>query len=362
MARQRFKVCIYSRTWKRNGKKCKAWGVRYRIGDKYLSRIVGPEQDDAVVEAGRLKDDHERRVRGVAEEKPFSELVPLYLKDKEKQEKDVETIGLRVRNLSRHFSEMILEDITAEAVDKYVDHRRGEVSNATINRELAVLRNMLKLAVRKWRWLRQEPYLELLPEGDGRDRELSEAEEREILPHLNSAFRDLFQAALNTGMRQGELLRITWPQVNLTTRLIDFPPTKRGRKRLMPINESLYYILARRKADPKRSERVFTKADGTPWGKAGVKYHVDKAMAASGVKAFVFHDLRHTFSSRLNRQGVSKVYVQELLGHKTSKTTDLYLHAQVDDLRAAVGTLGKDWTQTEHGHELNSEKPRKVLS
>jgi len=103
MARKRFRVCVYSRTWQKNGKKCKAWGVRYRLGDKYLSRIVGSTRDEADDEVRRLQDDHERRVRGAAEGKAFSEFVPLYLKQKEKQEKDLETIGLRVRNLSKHF-------------------------------------------------------------------------------------------------------------------------------------------------------------------------------------------------------------------------------------------------------------------
>ncbi len=348
MTRRKFTVKLYSREWNTNGKKKKAWGVRYRLGGKYISRIVGDTRGEAENEVDRLRQDHNRRVLGVAEGKTFADLAPLFLAYKETQERHMEAIELRVRNLGKRFAQMLLEDITAEAIDGYISKRRTEgVSNATINRELAVLRHMLRLAVRKWRWLRQEPFFEMLPEGAGRERELTEAEEKMLLPHLKPAFADLFQAALHTGMREGELLRLEWRQVNLNGRVIDFPPTKRGKKRLMPINESLFYILARRKQTPAPSGRVFVKPDGEPWSKSAVRYYLNKGTEAAGVQDFTFHDTRHTFSSRLVRGGVHAVYVQELLGHKSSRTTERYMHAQTSDLQAAVGTLGNKLTNPE---------------
>ena len=357
MARQ-FKATVYPRRWTTNGKEHEAWGVRYRLNGKYRSEIIGPKKTHAEARARQLYKDHEERVLGVAEGKTFADLSPLFVDHKRRQERHMEAIELRVRNLAKQFDGVPLEDITAESIDRYISKREGEgVKNATINRELAVLRHMLRLAVRKWKWLRQEPFFEMLPEGAGRDRELTEAEEKALLPHLNPALRDLLQAALVTGMREGELLRLEWPQVNLTERVLDFPPTKRGKKRLMPISESLFYVLARRKQTPSTSGRVFVKQDGEPWTKHAVRYYLDKGAAAAGVKGFTFHDTRHTFSSRLVRGGVHAVYVQELLGHKSSKTTERYMHAQTSDLQAAVGTL-ENLTNPGHGSEQDVTIPR----
>jgi len=354
MARQ-FKVTVYSRKWTTNGKEQEAWGVRYRLNGKYRSEIIGPKKTHAEAKARQLYRDHEERVLGVSEGKMFADLVRVFLSTKEKQGRHMEAIELRVRNLAKQFDGVPLEDITAEAVDLYQDKRRAEgVSDATINREVAVLRHMLRLAVRKWRWLRQDPFFEMLPEPDPRENELTEADQKKLLAHLKPAFCDLVQAALLTGMREGELLRLEWRQVNLAERVLDFPPTKRGKKRPMPINENLYYILARRKADPKRSERVFTKPDGEPWSKWAVHYHLKRGVEAAGIKPLWFHDLRHTFSSRLVRGGVHAVYVQELLGHKSSKTTERYMHARTSDLQAAVGTL----TNPEQESEQDLTAPR----
>ncbi len=223
----------------------------------------------------------------------------------------MEAIELRVRNLAKQFDGVPLEDITAESIDGYISKRKAEgVKNATINRDLAVLRHLLRLAVRKWRWLRQEPYFELLPEDAGRDRELTEEEQKRLLPHLKPELRDFMLAGAYTGMRQGELRRLEWRQVKLSERVLDFPPTKRGKKRLMPINESLYYVLARRKQTPSTSGRVFTKPDGEPWTKSAVHHQLKRGLKAAGITDFRYHDLRHTFSSRLVRGGVHAFYVQ----------------------------------------------------
>ena len=79
------------------------------------------------------------------------------------------------------------------------------MTNATVNRDLAVLRHALKLAVRKWRWLRQEPFIELLPESGARERELSEEDEARLLEASPPEFRLLVTAALATGMRESGL-------------------------------------------------------------------------------------------------------------------------------------------------------------
>ncbi len=105
----------------------------------------------------------------------------------------------------------------------------------------------------------------------------------------------------------------------------------------MRINEALFYVLARRKAaaqgqtGPGKPDRVFSRPDGAPWSKWAVEEHFAKALAAAGIlKPLVFHDLRHTFASRLKRNGVGKTEIQRLPGHKTLRMTDWYITVELE--------------------------------
>lgn len=324
-------------------------------------------KDGAQTELDRVREKYRKEQLGLSEGKTFADLVEPFLAFKEQRGRDMWTIRSRVKNLTPHFGEMPLDQIDAEAIDAYVTvrnaenrtkpcrkHKAGErcpkceerIEPATINRDLGMLRTMLRLAMRKWRWLEREPYFEKLPENPPRDVELSEAEEARLLAECSPALADLILGALATGMRQGELLKLSWPQVDLAGRVIDFPFTKRGRKRLMPVNETLYYILARRKAalqgmtGPGGTDRAFSRPDGEPWSKWTPSAHFDKALAVAGIKKpLVFHDLRHTFASRLKRNGIHETEIQRLLGHKTLAMTDRYITVEIEQMRAAVSTL-----------------------
>ncbi len=208
--------------------------------------------------------------------------------------------------------------------------------------------HMLRLAVRKWRWLRREPCIEMLPETGPREQELMETEEAKLRPVCSGALWTIIQAAIFTGRREGELLALTWPQGDLAGRVIDFPPTKRGRKRPMPIAEPLrlYYVLARLKAGQGHSnghapaDRVFLRPDGRPWSKWTLEAHFKKALTAAEITTPLrLHDLRHTCASRLQRVGVHEMEIQQLLGHKTLRTTRGYINIRSEEFRRAVNFL-----------------------
>ncbi len=342
-----FKGNVYCARWRYEGKKRKAWGVRYRIdGGPLVRKVVADTKAGAEAELDRLKADHQQNLLGVSEGKTLAELVPRFLAQKDTQGRDLNTYRARLSNLVPVFGAMPLEAIDTEAIDAYIQARRtAGVDNATINRDLGVLRHMLRLAVRKWRWLRREPYFEMLPEHGPRDLELTEAEEAALHAACSEALWTLIQAGIFTGMRQGELLALTWPRVDLGRRVLNFPPTKRGRKREIPMNEPLYYLLARLWGEASRNgqgapDRVFLRPDGMPWSKWTVESHLGKALAAAGIHTpLVFHDLRHTCASRLNRQGVPEANIQQLLGHTTAKTTRGYITIQTEDLRRSLNLL-----------------------
>jgi len=260
-----------------------------------------------------------------------------------------------------------LAQIDAEAIDAYVTARRKEfrqqpcrkhaegercpqcnqrIESATVNRDLGALRHMLRLTGRKWRWLEREPYFQILPKNPPRDLELTEAEAECLLDVCGPELADVIIAGLTTGMRQGEILKLTWSQVDLTRRVIEFPPTKRGRKRLMPINERRYYVLARRKAAGQGvtgrlvCDHVFSRIEFGAWSRWAVEAQFAEALAAAGItKRLAFHNLCRTFASRLKRNGMGETEIQRLLGHKTLQMTDRYINVEIEQMRAATDSL-----------------------
>jgi integrase len=352
-----FKGSTYCRRWTYEGKKRKAWGIRWSVnGGPVERKIVADTKDGAKAELDKKREDYQRRLLGVAEGKTLKDLAPVFLQTKENQGRSMRPIRMRVESiLLPALGARALESIDAEAIDEYIKARKAAgVQNATINRELAVLRHMLRLAVRKWKWLRQEPYIEMLPEGGPRDVELTEEEEAKLAKVTPLYFWRLIQAGLWTGMRSGELCGLTWGQIDVENRVIDFEPTKRGRKRLMPIAEPLYYVLVRMRDERRNAggiqpeDRVFLRADGKPFGPYAVPTRMRRALKLAGITRNIrFHDLRHTVASRLKRRGVDDLVIQQTLGHKEFKTTRGYINIDTEQIAAGFGRLAASTNLTQ---------------
>ena len=159
--------------------------------------------------------------------------------------------------------------------------------------------------------------------------------EGDLLDHL----RPLVLVALNTGLRRGELLGLTWSAVNFSAKLLTVTAAtaKSGHTRRVPLNtEALATITAwhERQGKPKAEALVFPGHDGeqmtridTAWG---------TLMKTAGLKNFRLHDCRHHFASRLVQAGVDLYTVKELLGHSEVAMTERYSHLAPDNLRLAV--------------------------
>ncbi len=356
-----FKGAVYSRKWTHQGKKRKAWGIRWSVNGGPVKReIVADTKDGAQAELDKKREDYQQRLLGVAEGKNLADLVPLYLERQRTKERDLETIQARLKNLQAFFGETPLEAIE-EAADKYklarlatyrrnpcAKHAEGErcptceqrISKGTVNRDLAVLNHMLHLARTKFKLLRYQPCIERLEgEAGPRERELSPAEEAKLLPVCGQDLRDLIEAGLMTGMREGEIIGLTRAQVDLSERLITFPPTKRGLRRLMPINERLYYLLVRRCARLSPSDLVFS-LGSEPWERWHIRNRLKVAVRKAGIQPIRFHDLRHTAASRLRRAGADMDFIRKVLGHRGMQTTDGYVHYEAEQLRPVLALLG----------------------
>ena len=134
--------------------------------------------------------------------------------------------------------------------------------------------------------------------------------------------RPIVTTALQTGMRRGEIFDMQWKNIDFNTRLINLLNTKNGSKRDIPMSDELYATL---KSMPKVSEYVFINPQtNAPY--VDIKKSFDKVRKIAEIKDFRFHDLRHTFATRMVVAGVDFLTLMELLGHKNVKTTMRYAH------------------------------------
>lgn len=171
----------------------------------------------------------------------------------------------------------------------------------------------------------------------------SEEEFLELLNIVdNPEIKAIVILAVNTGMRQMEILTLRWNQVNLTDNYLllnnQNHTTKSKRVRSIPLNETCIELL---KEIPKiiNSEFVFH-YNGSQMKQdylvKNFKRYVRKAKLNTKLN---FHSLRHTFASWLVQRGVSIYHISKLLGHADIKTTEIYSHLRTDDLSQAVKVL-----------------------
>jgi integrase len=172
-------------------------------------------------------------------------------------------------------------------------------------------------------------------------------------------------------LRRGEILSLEWPQVDLENRVvrIDNAKTKHG-ERYIPMNDTVYRLISELSRE-KGTQLVFPSHRNAGQRMLDLKKGFAKAVRKGGIPHIRFHDLRHTFATRLVRSGVDLVTVQKLLGHAKITTTTRYAHSFVDDRIAAVKRLEKvsqpdaNRAQTETaimpGLAVRSRQPHKRL-
>ncbi len=174
--------------------------------------------------------------------------------------------------------------------------------------------------------------VKLLTENNALIRYLTMEEEAKLLAALPSYIRELVRFAIYTGLRRMEILSLRWEDVDFRTETLTVKRSKHGEARHIPLNRVACNILTALKRERKvLAPCIFTTDRGQPF------YWFDKtfrkAVTQARIEDFHFHDLRHTFASRLRMVRVDLQAVKELLGHKTIAMTLHYSHLSLTYLR-----------------------------
>lgn len=176
-----------------------------------------------------------------------------------------------------------------------------------------------------------------LQENNRRLRFLSKEEIASLIDACDPHLRPIAITALNTGMRKGEILNLTWDQVDLKHGFILLVNTKNGERREIPINDTLRETLlglTRRLDVP---YVFYDQKTGKPY--QDIKRSFASACRRARIRDFRIHDCRHTFASQLIMAGVDLTTVKELLGHKTITMTMRYAHLAPSHKVKAVAIL-----------------------
>jgi len=203
--------------------------------------------------------------------------------------------------------------------------------------ELACLKHMFTMTIH-WEKAARNPVKEVkfFKEPEGRLRWLTNEESKRLIDAANDHIRSIIITALNTGMRRGEILSLTWDQVDFDRGLITVEKSKNDGIRHIPMNKQLTEELKTVKINT-LGKYVFAKSKGKPYKEIRTGYL--NALKRSGIKKCRFHDLRHTFASHLVMNGADIPTVKELMGHKTIAMTMRYAHLSKEHIQKAVDTL-----------------------
>ena len=340
---------VNQRLWKIPGQrtKRKAWGFTAQINEKQVRRYKAEwTQDDAEAELAKalLKLEPEKpKGAGIT----LAQAADRYLATKARK-RTVEADRRQLELLKAEFGgETPLAEITASRISEYKAKRLAAVRKigkaeaaverrltaAAVNRPLALLRHLLRLAHEEWEAIENVPRIRLEKEPQGRLRWLTQEEITRLLDAAaksrNKEPRAAVIVALNTGLRLGELLGLTWERVDLSRGVIRLEVTKSGRRREVPLNAESYDGLV--SLNPKKSGRIFSTQS--------IRKAYESAVTNAKLDDVNFHTLRHTFASWAVMRGVSLKELQELLGHSSVAMTMRYAHLAPERLRSAVTRL-----------------------
>ena len=233
--------------------------------------------------------------------------------------------------------ETLMKAIDERRINEWADAmKKLGHSNATVNRKLAALSKMFSHAVRL-RLVDRKPYIKREREPVGRIRYLTQSEEDMLLGrfrHLGYVdYADLCVVLLDTGARVGEILKVTWQDVN--GRMLHLWDTKNGSSRSVPLTVRAAEVLSNRKS--KGMSGPFADLSQSSFNHVWTR--VKNLIGMSQDDQFVPHILRHTCASRLVQGGVPILSVKEYLGHKSMSVTLRYAHLAPKQLWNAMEVL-----------------------
>ena len=269
------------------------------------------------------------------------------------------------------FKNAKLDEIDEALITKYIESRRGAkrakvlrqkqgkvklasttrpIAIASINRELAALRRMLRVAY-EWKVILTIPVIHLLPGEAQSDRVLTQQEEETYLGKAQPLLKRFATIAVDTGMRPEEILRIRWEHVRFQPAgdakygYIHNPSGKTARaKRNLPMTSRVHSLLQQLHKEANKPDLGFVfprdekGKDHVPYDTINSQHDVTMK-ALENLKKFRLYDLRNTLLTRLGEAGADAFAIQKIAGHSTITVSQRYVHPTPERVEDAFTRL-----------------------
>lgn len=281
---------------------------------------------------------HEQWAQSKLDKKPehyWDEACVRWLHEKS-HKKSIDNDVQKIRKL-QSFRGQLLSALTRDFIMQTISAL--DCTDATKNRYFALVRAILRKCEREWGWIERSPCLTLFKEPKRRIRWLRKEEAERLLQNLPPLISDMALFSLMTGLRQNNVLKLTWEQVDLNAQVawIHADQTKSGHPLGVPLNQEALRVLSKQQGV--HAKYVFTQ-NGKPLN--GISSKIWKrALQNAGIENFRWHDLRHTWASWLAQAGVPLMDLQQMGGWESVSMVQRYAHLAPDHLRKNAALLDK---------------------
>jgi len=261
----------------------------------------------------------------------FSDWVDEYLTNTPIADKSA--IG-RIQYWKKRFERKLVTDINPEDIDDTLLKIAQDRTGSTVNRYKSNLSSVFIAFNRHATYKRlkfsnpvRSEFVSSFPENPPKNRFLSvDEQQRLLIAARNSHWNKLYLLvlfALTTGARRGELLKLTWMDLNFTNKVALLRTTKNKEPRMLPLLPTVIEELMRFRQS---NNQLIFPSTVTPYSPFDFKKSWQKALRDSGIPVLRFHDLRHTAASNMVGANRTLFETGTLLGHKQSSTTMRYAH------------------------------------
>lgn len=249
---------------------------------------------------------------------------------------------------------LALTEITPAVLAECRDRLLTEVGPAgkvrksnTVIRYIASLSVVFEYCVKEWMWLAHNPVRSIKKPktGAGKTRFFSHEEIQKITDLCRKSdspfLLPIFIVALHSGMRRGEVLSLKWENLDFKNKEICLPMTKNGEPRDIPMTEEVLDTLSTLFQSKQISlSGLIFHSPTNPNRPISIRSAWERVLQKGGIQNATFHTIRHTACSYLAQLGIPRILIARIVGHKDSRTTDRYTHAEKGYLREAIDKLG----------------------
>lgn len=305
---------------------------------KRIRKSTGTKnKDEAEARLAKIKlDSYKEAHFGIKPERTWQEAVVRYLTLKADL-KTADGIRRMCIKLDPFLGNYTLNQINGDVIWNIVQAlmKKGN-KPATINRNLSLIRNLLKTARDEWQWIDSMPKVKLLSGEVERDRWLSVVEAERLISVCPTHLAALVRFALSTGCRASEITNLEWERVDLARQTMWLNQTKNGTPRGVPLNKDSIIVLEEQLG---KHERFCFTYEGKPIVRSHCNTAWYNAIKKAGLEDFRFHDLRHTWASWHRQAGTSCDELKDLGGWKTRSMVDRYAKFATENLAFAASRI-----------------------